>query len=487
MNKKEKERIALMLIKIAKEVREYLLSEEGQDHPFYRSESFLVSSFDEEREEILENLLDDPVYAAKFSEEYLEKLLKEQVRAMIRKLQEEVVSVRPKKIARDTAEAIFNELDNYTTQVTVYLPVAGITLQTEEGRFEMGNITLQVMTPQRIDELRSHITLAIMANLNTPDEKQALLQYFERDLQRVFREKERPVYALYHVVAEPIQAETRAKEACYQVFDILRYALPFLTRRYPMEYSIPKKLLDNDTVEVSKYTRRDRKVSLETDKHMFFGLEGETGTMTDIISSIFILRDSPGFNWNNSRKGPFLPLRIDAHVLQGLEMAKVFEASQILTKEEASRTNFERCILRSMHWFANAQTPMQPEYVFTSLMSSIEAFLNPPGVHEKVTIAIVEGVAALGGEQGFSYTKKRMDSLYTKRSALSHGDRAEIMERDISELRAVAFYLIHQMLQRRDEFTTQEQLYEEVKKIREEIKESSAKASSTDSPQHEMN
>jgi hypothetical protein len=119
-------------------------------------------------------------------------------------------------------------------------------------------------------------------------------------------------------------------------------------------------------------------------------------------------------------------------------------------------------------------------------MSSIEAFLNPPGDHEKVTIAIIEGVAALGGKQGFSYTKKRMDSLYEKRSALSHGDRAEIMERDISELRAIAFYLIHQMLQRRDEFTTQEQLYEEVKKIREEIKESIAKASSTDSPQQEM-
>ncbi len=465
MNKKEKERITLMLIKIAKEVREYLLSEEGQAHPFYRSESFLVSSFDEEREEILENLLDDPVYAAKFSEEYLEKLLKEQVRTMIQKLQQEVVSVRPKKIARDTAEAIFNELDNYTTQVTVYLPVAGITLQTEEDKLEMGNITLQVMTPQRIDELRSHITSAIMASSNTPDEKQALLQYFERDLQRIFGEKERPVYALYHVVAEPMQAVRRAKEECYQVFDILRYALPFLTSHYPMEYSIPKKLLDGDNVEVSKYTRRDRKVSVEADEHIFFGLEGETGTITDIFRSIFILQDSPGFSWNSSRKGPFLPLGIDAHVLQGLEMAEVFEASKILKKEEASQTNFERCILRSMHWFANAQTPMQPEYVFTSLMSSIEAFLNPPGDHEKVTIAIIEGVA---------------------RSALSHGDRAEIMERDISELRAIAFYLIHKMLQRRDEFTTQEQLYEKVKKIRDQIKESIAEASSTDSPQQEM-
>lgn len=482
MNTKEKERIALMLIEIAKEVRQYLLSEEGQDHPYYRSESYLVSSFDEEREEILEKLLDDPVYAAKFSEEYLEKLLKEQVRAMIRKLQQEVVSVRPKKIARDTAEAIFNELDNYTTQVKVYLPVAGITLQTEEDKLEIGNITLQVMTPQRIDELRSHITSVIMANSNTPDEKQAFLQYFERDLQWIFGDKERPVYALYHVVAEPIQAERRAKEACYQVFDILRYALPFLTSHYPMEYSIPKKLLDGDNVEVSKYTRRDRKVSVEADEHIFFGLEGETGTITDIFRSIFILQDSPGFSWSSSRKGPFLPLSIDAHVLQGLEMAEVFEASKILKKEEASQTNFERCILRSMHWFANAQTPMQPEYVFTSLMSSIEAFLNPPGDHEKTTMAIVEGVAALGGKQGYSYTKKRMDSLYAKRSALSHGDRAEIVERDISELRAIAFYLIHKMLQRRDKFTTQEQFYEEVKKIREEIKESSAKASSTDSP-----
>ena len=82
MNTKGKERITLMLIKIAKEVREFLLSEESQAHPAYRSESFLVSSFDEEREEILENLLNDPVYAAMFSEEYLEKLLKEQVRAM---------------------------------------------------------------------------------------------------------------------------------------------------------------------------------------------------------------------------------------------------------------------------------------------------------------------------------------------------------------------------------------------------------------------
>lgn len=167
-------------------------------------------------------------------------------------------------------------------------------------------------------------------------------------------------------------------------------------------------------------------------------------------------------------------------------MAKVFEASTIIQKEDASQTNFERCILRSIHWFANAQTLMQPDYIFLSLMSSIEAFLNPPD-HEKITTAIIEGAAALGGEQGYTYTKKRIEKLYDKRSALSHGDRAEIMERDISEVRAIAFYLIHHMLQSTDEFTTQEQLYKEVVKLREEMKQGKTETNSTNSRPEEIN
>src|SRR5205807_1268164 len=129
-------------------------------------------------------------------------------------------------------------------------------------------------------------------------------------------------------------------------------------------------------------------------KSISFGLENEIGTHMDIISNIIILRDSPGFNWKSLRKERPISLEINAHTIEGLKMAKVFEASEILKKEDISLTNFERCLLRSMHWFANAQTPMQPEYVLLSLMSSIEAFLNPPD-HEKVTMAIIEGAAAL--------------------------------------------------------------------------------------------
>lgn len=486
MNKSDKTRIILKLIEMAKEVKKFLSLEENQVYPPYRSTFLLVSSFDEEREEILVKLLNDEVYAAMFSEEYLEKLLKEKVTSMMETLrQQEPPHVRPQVIAKETAEAIFNELDTYATRITVYLPVSGIDLQLDEGKLEIGNITLQKMTPQKADELQNKIRSDIMANSHSPETKEALIQHFTKDLQRLVEEKNQPVYAIYHIAAEPIQAEKRAKEECYKAFDLLRYALPYISSLYPMGFSIPKKYLDNDKVETNKFARRGKKAQVETRKSIYFGLETEIGASSEIISDIIMMREPSFLIWKSSRHEHPHSFRINTHTIEGLKRAKVFEASTIIQKEDASQTNFERCILRSIHWFANAQIPMQPEYVLMSLMSSIEAFLNPPH-HENVTAAIVEGAAALGGKQGYTYTKKRIDKLYDKRSALSHGDRAEIMERDISEIRAIAFYLIHQMLQSTDEFTTQEQFYKEVVKLREEIKHGNTKTNPMNNPQEEV-
>lgn len=471
MNKRDKERIRISFVKMAKEVKQFLSLEENKQCPAYYSDSLLVSNFDAEREEVLTSLLSDSVYAEKFSEEYVEKLLKEKIRTLMHELREpETLGIRPNVLANSTVEAIFSDLDNYTTEQTLYLPVSGINMQLDEGKLELGNITFQAMTEEKAAELQSSIESTIMAGRHTPEHKQELIQYFTQDLQRILKEKDQRVYAIYHVIAEPIQAEKRAREECYKVFDLLRYALPMISTHYPMEFSIPLEYINGDEVPVSKYTQKDKKATIKIDKSFHFGLESEIRYFTDFFSNSIIFRGEEGFNWRSSKVTQPRSFSINAHVLEGLKSAKAFEASQIIKKGDAAQTNFERCILRSIHWFANAQTPMQPEYVFLSLMSSIEAFLNPPN-HEKVTMAIVEGIAALGGEQGYAYTEKRVEELYEKRSALSHGDRADIMERDITELRAIAFYLIHQMLQRTDEFTTQEQLYKVIEEIREEIKQ----------------
>jgi hypothetical protein len=202
-------------------------------------------------------------------------------------------------------------------------------------------------------------------------------------------------------------------------------------------------------------------------------LQGEVATSAE--STVIILRDPPGFSLSTDRTERFAPLELDPQVHELLDETKVFEASRIIKKGDTSQTNFERTILRSIHWFANAQTPMLSEYVLLSLMFSIEAFLNPPGSHEEVTKAITEGVAALEGVQGYIYRKKRMAKLYEKRSALSHGDHTDIMERDITELRAIAYFLIHKMLQCTNEFTTQKQLFEAAKEKRENIEQQIAR------------
>src|SRR5437763_3198596 len=171
-----------MFIEIAKDIKKFLSSEENQASPSYRSESLLTSAFDGERVQIVEKLLGDPVYAAKFSDEYLGKLLEEKVRAMVQTLLQEGGNVRSQKVARSNAEALFNELDSYTTSVTVYLPVVGITLQLEEGKLEIGNITLQVMTQEKVDELQSQIVSTLMETSNTPDEKQAFISHFTKQI-----------------------------------------------------------------------------------------------------------------------------------------------------------------------------------------------------------------------------------------------------------------------------------------------------------------
>lgn len=88
MDKEDKERIRITFVKIAKEVKKILFLEENKQYPTYHSDFLLVSSFDEEWEDVLRRLLNDPVYSEKFSEEYVDKLFKKNIRAMMHNLRE---------------------------------------------------------------------------------------------------------------------------------------------------------------------------------------------------------------------------------------------------------------------------------------------------------------------------------------------------------------------------------------------------------------
>src|SRR5579872_2282152 len=114
MDNRNKDRIVHKLLEIAKDAEAFLSSDENQP---YFPDSLLASYYDEEIDTIVQNLLEEDVYASKFSEEFLEKLLKEKVRNMIRSIrQRELPSVLLQTIATETTKTVFDELDSYTTK-----------------------------------------------------------------------------------------------------------------------------------------------------------------------------------------------------------------------------------------------------------------------------------------------------------------------------------------------------------------------------------
>ena len=54
--------------------------------------------------------------------------------------------------------------------------------------------------------------------------------------------------------------------------------------------------------------------------------------------------------------------------------------------------------------------------------------------------------------------KKRVQDLYSLRSAVSHGGRKEILESDVKELNKIVRMLIMIMIKRKDEFKSQKEL-----------------------------
>jgi hypothetical protein len=322
MDRREKDRITLLVIAIARAVLELLSSVEDI---LYYTDSMIASDFEKEKETILKALLKDPVYAAKFSEEYLEKLLQKKMQEMIHRLrQHDTPRMRPQRVAREIASAIFDELDNYTTRQTIYLPVSGIILELEEERLEIGNITFLKMTLERIDEVIAHMTSYNIALSNTPEYKQGFIRAFTEDFQQIFSDPENEVYAVYHVEAEPIRARDRAVRECYQVFDVLRYALPMLSNIYPMDFSIPMNVFDDTIAETDEFTERERTVPSEPGRFIAFGLRGEVGTNT--TRHIVTLRDSPSFSFETDRKQRFLPLKLHSNTIEIMGKARYLKS-----------------------------------------------------------------------------------------------------------------------------------------------------------------
>jgi len=172
-----------------------------------------------------------------------------------------------------------------------------------------------------------------------------------------------------------------------------------------------------------------------------------------------ITTDDEAFELNTQLVGPDTNLVISDDTIKQMKQKGVLEFSDILRKPDKTVTNFERSLLRALHWFASAMKQHELENRILNLLTGIEVLLTPIDGNP-IGTAVAEAVAILlsTGSENRIRLKRRIKQLYRLRSGISHGGHKEIFESDTTELLSVLGTLLMKLVKRRQEFESQRKL-----------------------------
>lgn len=376
----------------------------------------LVDDAINEYEKLLERLLQQERWQEKFSAEYLSK-------AMQRILATLLKEGRTTESAGRLFDQLTDEFDTYSRKYVVYIPLAGISLYTDS--FPMGKITFRKMTDAHITDLFDRMKAITMLTLNPAEEKEANISWTEQRLASL----RGTVCAEFYVSAEPQRARERAEEEVRHVLDLLRYAISVLT---------------------------------PSDLNIAVGLQGEVVNVIRTTPTLAL--DGQSYELPSSYKGPLQPFKLSPENIKRLEQIGIFKVAEIL-KLPGKMTDFEKTLLRGIHWFATSQTQFEKENEFLNLMTCLETFLTTSGailIGPSLANQVAEGAARLltAELKDRMALKNRLHGLYGMRSGVSHGGQKAILESDLADLRSIAKELIFQMIKRKDEFLTHKALLE---------------------------
>ncbi len=179
---------------------------------------------------------------------------------------------------------------------------------------------------------------------------------------------------------------------------------------------------------------------------MNVGIKGDFGEH-EYLALILPLSDERSMALSSVRDRPVLPFHVYKETIEKLHECGAMDVAAILAKQESALTDFERTLLRGIHWFGNALCQKEPENELLSLVSCLETFLTPDDSNP-IGTAIAEGVALLLGTtlEERRKLKKKVKELYAKRSGVSHGGKKAVLEFELSELRELTKRLIQQMI-----------------------------------------
>lgn len=415
MDAKKKAAIVQQLIRLVDNTSEPFKEVKGRTkHIMSEGIAFsLANEFVDTFEDVARTLLQDEGWSEKFSEKYVEGLLQKILARTLR-------DGNPNNIEQYFDE-IINEFTNYSQECVVYLPLAGIQMSMEE--LPIGKVILKKMTDSSVSALMSEIEQITQSLQNTPEEKAKILELEQRKIGDNIRNQ---VCSIFKVVAEPERARIRAEEETRRVLDLLRFAIPTL---YPKGWNVA------------------------------IGLQGEVFRVKRWIP--ILSTDGKSFNAHEHIVGPLIPFEINEPHLERMIKIGLFKMSKVIAKLDKELGDFERVVLRALHWVANSQTQEEGENKLLNLITCMETFLTPRDGNPIGTF-IAEAVAILLADnlESRKRLKKRVQELYRLRSAVSHGGRKAILDTDLSELENIAGILTMTLVERMDEFPTHKALLE---------------------------
>jgi hypothetical protein len=369
---------------------------------------YLTDDGGEKLTKVVDELLYRKGWSDKFSEDYIRKRFS--------KAFDKVASTCSAEPVVKALGALVTEYEGYTKEWTVILPLIGIQMEMDELLF--GKVKLVKMVGETADKFEKRHTHLVMQTKHTPEEKQARIKQFAKIEWSEIKDR---ACAVLTVVAEPHRAAELTIEYARAAIDILRLAILFMQDDHDMQAMI--------------------------------GLHGEVSEGRRTVFSI----TSDDTSSTTSMSIVFAPLHLTEKTVEWMQDKGILALSDMLRSDQ--RTKFHDVILRGVHWLANAQAQFEAENTWLNIVTCFETFFSP-AEGDPISASIAESVAILtaAGLEARKERKKKVKEFYKLRSKLTHKGVGEVLSSDLSELVRIARDLVGEMIRRKDDFKTQDEL-----------------------------
>lgn len=242
----------------------------------------LVDGVADEYEALLGRLLSEGDWGEKFSEKYVDKVLRQLFVTL--SVEENLAEAAPEYV-----QDLVDQLDGYSRKQTTYVPLVGIQLYGDE--FEFGQVTLETMSEGKVEELVIMMENAVSSSKIAEEAKSQAIEWNRPMLKSL----EGMVCARFEAVAEPARLRERAEEECRRCFELLRYSIPTLYAK---------------------------------DFNLAIGLLGEVAPAQRLTPTF----STDAYDLNMKAVGPLMPFEFNPRNIEVMEQLGILEVSTLLKK-----------------------------------------------------------------------------------------------------------------------------------------------------------